>query len=450
MSADLTGRVLSVSTVPLGDVLVQSAPVGSTSLVIDDAADFPETGGSLIHVESGDLIAFSAVDDETGTITLSAPTTRAYAADDRVSLWDTERAQVAVETTAQVEVEGTAQGGDPLEAIVEHTLIPYLPDGFRLTQGEAVGLVWRGDDLYVANVAGVAPLLDGAVIAPDTVTARQLSADAIDGKTITGATIIGGVISTGVAGERAVLSHDDVYGGVQMEFYAGSTLTGAVRSWLTGAAPGTRISGSQQVILAVDGDTTNTTYIGLLNGPAPSVTLRSKNGLDYTASGAYGHRFNGPMFLMGTDNFTAGSGTGDATVIADKLQTRNPGSTTSAANVRLGSSGVLQQVSSLSRNKVDQEPLSLDEARGLLDVTAKTWHDRAEVEENGGSTEGLRRVLGVIAEDVEAHAPSLALYHDDGSLQGVAYDRIGAALLPLIREQERRIRDLEERLARLS
>jgi hypothetical protein len=134
-----------------------------------------------------------------------------------------------------------------------------------------------------------------------------------------------------------------------------------------------------------------------------------------------------------------------------KIYATNPGTSTSAANVRYNPSGDQQflQITSLSKFKIDQKVITLEEVNRLLDLTPKSWYDRAEVEDNADSTEGLRRVVGLVAEDVEELAPALATYDGDGELNGVAYDRVAALLIPIIRDQQERILDLEARLGRL-
>lgn len=151
--------------------------------------------------------------------------------------------------------------------------------------------------------------------------------------------------------------------------------------------------------------------------------------------------------LLGTthvaDMTAGGNIVGSANVTGDKLFANNPDSTTLAANVHMPSGGQVQRISSLNKFKVEQEHLTVDGVLGLLDLTPKTWYDLSQVAANGGSTEGLRRIPGVVAEDVQEHAPTFAIYNDQGDLQGVAYDRIGVALIPLVRDLVDRVEELE-------
>jgi hypothetical protein len=173
MTFDLTGRIAAVDAVPLGGVLAEDAPAGSTALVLEDTADFNEDGGTLV-INSVEQVEYTTVDDEAGVVVLASPTTAAYDTEARVELFDPATGLVASEVQAQVLVEGWEDAGDSLTATVDHALIPYLATGIRDTDpatgltGEAVALEWRGDELYVVDVLGRAPVFDGSVIDPDT------------------------------------------------------------------------------------------------------------------------------------------------------------------------------------------------------------------------------------------------------------------------------------------
>ena len=122
--------------------------------------------------------------------------------------------------------------------------------------------------------------------------------------------------------------------------------------------------------------------------------------------------------------------------------------TTEAANLHRSSTDAqVYLVSSMGFNKLDQAPISLAEAEAVLDLTPKTWRDRAEVTAHPEST---ARVPGFVAEEVraasEANGGALDPLVTEGpdtqgtSYLGINYDRIPAYLIPLIR-------DLRDRLA---
>lgn len=168
-----TARVAAVNTLPLGSILTVAALLGATTLAVEDAADFDEAGGVVI-IGGTEIVTYTAADDAAGTLTLATPTAAAWDVDTRIELWDTTGATRVVETVAQVLVEGVDQSGDSLEAVVDHALIPFLPEGIRETDpetglvGEAVAIEWRGDELVVVNIIGQAPVMDGSMIDPTT------------------------------------------------------------------------------------------------------------------------------------------------------------------------------------------------------------------------------------------------------------------------------------------
>ena len=122
-------------------------------------------------------------------------------------------------------------------------------------------------------------------------------------------------------------------------------------------------------------------------------------------------------------------------------------STTAPANVNSsGDGGVLARVSSLRRFKLNREPIGVHPE--LLDLVPVTWRDAAEVEADPDTD---HRTPGFVAEDVlevsAAHGGSLEpllTRDEDGALQGLAYDRIVAYLLPIVAEVRARVLELEE------
>ncbi|ATE85204.1 hypothetical protein SEA_ESPERER_24 [Streptomyces phage Esperer] len=62
--------------------------------------------------------------------------------------------------------------------------------------------------------------------------------------------------------------------------------------------------------------------------------------------------------------------------------------------------------------------------------------------------EGNKDEVGLIAEEVAEHLPWIVNYLD-GEVDGLRYDLLGVALLPVVKRQAKQIADLEARLARL-
>src|SRR5699024_11302399 len=132
-------------------------------------------------------------------------------------------------------------------------------------------------------------------------------------------------------------------------------------------------------------------------------------------------------------------------------------------------SGRLYYIKSARRFKLLEEPITdtVDSFEDrLLSVDAKTWIDKtradriadyetaiAKGEEPEGDLSdcgGLERIPGVVAEDLEAAGLDMVVtYTDDGETESVMYDRIGPALIPIVRRQRDRINSLEERVEAL-
>lgn len=133
---------------------------------------------------------------------------------------------------------------------------------------------------------------------------------------------------------------------------------------------------------------------------------------------------------------------------------------TNAANMYITSFGTMGRSTSLERNKVNIDRTWADDADVLARVkslTPASFYDRQNTERYAEwsalpetvrapevDAEFPRRILGLIAEDVEATGLTDLLTHDDdGELAGVAYDRLAVALIPWLRELDARLTALE-------
>ncbi|MFD7259312.1 tail fiber domain-containing protein [Streptomyces sp. NPDC059874] len=88
------------------------------------------------------------------------------------------------------------------------------------------------------------------------------------------------------------------------------------------------------------------------------------------------------------------------------------------------------------------------EPEGVLALKPKIYDRKAETNEAGDVEQGNKDEVGLIAEEVAEHLPWIVNYLD-GEIDGLRYDLLGVALLPVVQRQEERIRSLEERLAAL-
>ncbi|WP_166139614.1 hypothetical protein [Nocardioides ochotonae] len=158
-----TGQIVAVNAETVCDELVVSAAVGDTVLYLDTADEFNE-GGGILRLDDGTDVAYAAADLDTGAVTLTDPLPVALEAGDLVAPLDIDGAPIT-RMVAHVATEGLEEADDVLEADVPHNLIPYLPEGIRDEgRGEPVRLAYDGSDLYVVDVLGVTPRLDGATV----------------------------------------------------------------------------------------------------------------------------------------------------------------------------------------------------------------------------------------------------------------------------------------------
>jgi hypothetical protein len=127
-----------------------------------------------------------------------------------------------------------------------------------------------------------------------------------------------------------------------------------------------------------------------------------------------------------------------------------PATTTVSSSANLYQSATLNLIyrsTSASKYKVDPQPMIL--GNQILNLVPKTWIDKAQYVENGSSATGLIRHPGFIAEDlVEAGLEEFVTYVD-GEVEGISYDRLVAAVIPVLKSQQSKIESLEARLAAL-
>lgn len=137
-----------------------------------------------------------------------------------------------------------------------------------------------------------------------------------------------------------------------------------------------------------------------------------------------------------------------------------------AANLYITSNGYLGRATSARKYKLCIEPVEGDFYRNILQLHPQSWFDKTSAEayanaltrQNRGEKVDwenedlpfLDRTYGLVAEDVEA--AGLAEYVTYGRpnaegirpVEGLAYERLWTLLIPLVRENDTRIKTLEE------
>lgn len=120
--------------------------------------------------------------------------------------------------------------------------------------------------------------------------------------------------------------------------------------------------------------------------------------------------------------------------------------TSSSANVYTNAStGLMARSTSSARYKVDITPQAIDFST-LMSLTPKSFIDKGEYTANNNSANGLKRYLGLIAEEV-AQIPTLkdflVAYDGQGQPDSINYDRVAVAMIPLLQDLQNRVTKLE-------
>lgn len=169
-----------------------------------------------------------------------------------------------------------------------------------------------------------------------------------------------------------------------------------------------------------------------------------------TVGGYVGQR---PETAVTTNDFELRAATGSIRLTGSDLYA-NPiynNTTASAANVFVGSDGLVKRVSSASRYKADQRVMALSDS--LLDIPVKDWLDVAawadkerlenlgrpmdQLEQSRYESLLLNRFPGVIAEDVELAegGERFVVYGLDGQTESVMYERLAIAQVAVLKRQ---------------
>lgn len=120
-----------------------------------------------------------------------------------------------------------------------------------------------------------------------------------------------------------------------------------------------------------------------------------------------------------------------------------------SANLIVASDGALVRSTSASKYKTDIHRTMDDEyGQKLLDLPTATWLDKADMKrysDDPAKQPVPTRNFGMIAEDLAAAGLEyLVVRGQDGQLEGIEYDRIGPALIPVIAKLQKRIEILEQ------
>ncbi|MFE2104302.1 tail fiber domain-containing protein [Kitasatospora sp. NPDC059463] len=81
--------------------------------------------------------------------------------------------------------------------------------------------------------------------------------------------------------------------------------------------------------------------------------------------------------------------------------------------------------------------------QNVLALRPRIYDRKPTVNDAGEHIEGRRDEVGLIAEEVDETLPEIVVRDEEGKIDSVRYDLLGLALLPVVQDQERRIKELE-------
>ncbi len=121
-----------------------------------------------------------------------------------------------------------------------------------------------------------------------------------------------------------------------------------------------------------------------------------------------------------------------------------------APNLTIASDGALVRSTSASKYKTNiKRSHSTDYGERLLNLPIATWIDKGQKEryEAGKRHTKPNKYFGMIAEDLaDAGLDLLVSKNTDGEIEGIQYERIAPALIPVIRKLKKKVQQLEEKL----
>lgn len=197
----------------------------------------------------------------------------------------------------------------------------------------------------------------------------------------------------------------------------------------------------------------NGSAIDLRSGSNISSVIQTAGKLDLVGGSEYqaGYMNQQPSVKIGIN--PSGGGRGNRIVIdADYVHIPAVYNKTASSGswVMVAPDGALIRSTSASKYKTDiKRSYVFDYGDRLLNLPTATWMDKAEMKRyaNGESKEKPTRNFGMIAEDLaDAGLEMLVLRNPEGGLEGIQYDRIGVALIPVVKHLKDKVEKLEEKL----
>lgn len=186
-----------------------------------------------------------------------------------------------------------------------------------------------------------------------------------------------------------------------------------------------------------------------IGGAERGIVMRGGTAYKIDSSFMYKHS---PEIFVGTDE--AGLNPSDRIYINGSfvhIKSAYWRTASGSANLMVAQDGALVRSTSASKYKTDIIRTNIpDYGEKLLELPTATWTDIAETKryrDNPTTQPEPTRNFGMIAEDLaDAGLEMLVVRGTDGELEGINYDRIGPALIPVIAKLKNEVETLKQQL----
>lgn len=247
----------------------------------------------------------------------------------------------------------------------------------------------------------------------------------------------GGTFASSNFSQAAILGREGVT--VAVSGYTGNTVNGAYGSFGDQSFLGLFIGKNADGTPAPVGLSGASSYVNINGGEGYGDIVKTKPSINVGIDITYAKNTGPDMIMYGKTISVAGDWV--------RIPSAYAHTTSASPNMFVAADGTLYQTTSAARYKAEIErSYSTDYGEKLLNVPIATWYDKAEMKRyaSGESNIVPVRYFGMIADDLdEAGLDLLVRKSPDGELSGINYDRIGPALIPVIKNLKERIEVLE-------
>lgn len=247
----------------------------------------------------------------------------------------------------------------------------------------------------------------------------------------------GGTFASSNFSQAAILGREGVT--VAVSGYTGNTVNGAYGSFGDQSFLGLFIGKNADGTPAPVGLSGASSYVNINGGEGYGDIVKTKPSINVGIDITYAKNTGPDMIMYGKTISVAGDWV--------RIPSAYAHTTSASPNMFVAADGTLYQTTSAARYKAEIErSYSTDYGEKLLNVPIATWYDKAEMKRyaSGKSDIVPVRYFGMIADDLDEEGLDLLVRKSpDGELSGINYDRIGPALIPVIKNLKERIEVLE-------